>query len=233
MLKTLMTLMRGSAAAAAEDLADRNALLILDQQMRDVQANLGRAQRALAVALAEDAQEALRDTAATQRIGALESRARAALASNREDLATEAGEAIAGLEAERDAGRQARALFAGEIGRMRRSVAGAERRLAELQRGRRVARVADAVRLSRRVRIDPAGPGQCTLPEAEQTLARLRDRQVREAAAEEMLDGIAEATRPQTVEDRLADAGFGPPARTTAAGVLARLKQATDHGVTR
>ena len=60
MIKTFITLMRGSAAASAEELADRHALLILDQQMRDCQASLGRSQRALAVALAEDAREGQR-----------------------------------------------------------------------------------------------------------------------------------------------------------------------------
>ncbi len=230
MLKTMMTLMRGSAASAAEDLADRNALLILDQQVRDVQAGLGRAQRALAVALAEDAQEARRDEQAAARIGGLESRARAALRAGREDLATEAAHAIATLEAECQAGRQAGALFATEIARMRHAVADAERRLAELQRGRRVARVAEAVRVSRRGRIESAGPAQCTLPEAEQTLARLRDRQAREAAAEDLLDGITAQTAPQTAEERLAQAGFGPAARPDAASVLARLKRTTHTG---
>ena len=35
MFKTVLTLFRGSVAAAGEELEDRNALLILDQQMRD------------------------------------------------------------------------------------------------------------------------------------------------------------------------------------------------------
>lgn len=225
MLKTVITLMRGSAASAAEDLADRNALAILDQQMRDVQASLGQAQRALAVALAEDAEEARREAAAAQRIAGLETRATAALAAGREDLATEAAEAIAGLEAECQTGRQARALFATEIARLRRGAADAERRVAELQRGRRVARVAEAVRQSRQGRVATADIARCTLTEAEDTLTRLRDRQTREADAERLLDGVVAATRPATTEERLAEAGFGPAIRPSAASVLARLKQ--------
>ena len=226
MLKTIITLYRGSAAAAAEDLADRNALLLLDQQLRDSQASLTGAQRALAVATAEDAQEGRRCEAVEQRVAGLEERARAALAAGREDLATEAAETIAGLEAECQAGRAARALFATEIARLRRGVDDAQRRLADLHRGRRVARVAEAVRVSRRGRIEPAGTHQCTLSDAEATLARLRDRQDRAAAAEDALDIIEPETKPQTVEECLATAGFGPPTRPTAASVLARLKQA-------
>jgi phage shock protein A len=98
--------------------------------------------------------------------------------------------------------------------------------LAELQRGRRVARVAEAVRVARRGRIEAAGPAQCTLSEAEATLSRLRDRQASAAAAEDALDALASATRPHCVEDRLAESGFGPATRPSAAHVLARLKQA-------
>ncbi len=190
------------------------------------QGSLGRAQRALAVALAEDAQEEKRNAALGGRIAGLEGRARAALDGAREDLALEAAEAIAALEAERDSGRQARTLFSAEIARLRRVVADAERRMAELHRGRRIARVAEAVRVSRRGRIEPAGLEECTMAEAEATLARLRDRQLQAADAADLLDGITAATRPQTVEERLAEAGFGPAARSTGASVLARLKQA-------
>ena len=226
MFKTIVTLMRGSAAAAAEDLADANALLILDQQMRDARGSLGQAQRALAMALAENAQEERQMTAQRERLTTLEQRARAALAGNREDLATDAAEAIAALETELAAGEQARRLFTSEIARMRRNLGDAERRLAELQRGRRLARMAEALRVTQRGRVEAAGPEQATLSEAEATLARLRDRQLRAAAAVDALDGIEAATRPGHVEERLAAAGFGLALRPSAASVLARLKQA-------
>lgn len=227
MFSTVVTIMRGSAAAAAEDLADRNALLILDQQVRDVQANLHQAQRALAMALAEDAQEERRIVVIDHRVGSLEVRARAALDGAREDLALEAAEAIAALAAEGDVGRQARTLFAGDIGRLRRAVADAERRLGELHRGRRVARVAEAVQVSRRGR-EAADAQRCTLADAEATLARLRERQVQAAAADDFLAGIVAGTRPQTVEERLAEAGFGPLVRPDAAAVLARLRRSAN-----
>ena len=226
MLKTVVTLLRGSASAAAEELADRNALLLLDQQMRDAQTSLATAQRALAVAVAEDALESRRGIALTARIAALETSARAAMAGGREDLGTEAAETIANLERECQAGTRAHALFEAEIVRLRRSVSDTARRLADLQRGRRVARVAEAVRVSRRGRIELAEPSQCTLSEAEATLARLRERQERAAGAEAYFETALPEIGPQTTEERLAEAGFGPAMHPTAASVLARLKQA-------
>ena len=140
MFKTVLTLLRGSVAAAGEELEDRSALLVLDQQMRDAAAAVERAKRALALAIAGDQQEGLRLDASNTRIADLEIRAAAALDGGREDLAREAAEAIAGLEADRDAALTARALFATEIARLRRHVTAAEMRIAALDRGRRIAR---------------------------------------------------------------------------------------------
>src|SRR6266536_2511548 len=109
MLKTLLTLIRGATAAAEEEFADRSALLILDQQIRDAAAAIERGKRALALAIAQDEAEGKRLETTLARIADLEERTAAALAGGREDLATEAAEAIAVMEADRDAIREARA----------------------------------------------------------------------------------------------------------------------------
>src|ERR1700720_2243840 len=119
MFKTLITLVRCQTAAIAEEVADQNALLILDQQMRDATGALDRAKKALAIAIAQGGQEGQRLDATRARIDDLETRAGAAAEAGREDLAAEAAEAIATLEAERDASATARALFAAEIAKLR------------------------------------------------------------------------------------------------------------------
>src|SRR5258708_3489007 len=60
MFKTVLTLFRGSVAAAGEELEDRSALLILDHQMRDAAAAVERSKRTLALAIAQDQQEGRR-----------------------------------------------------------------------------------------------------------------------------------------------------------------------------
>src|SRR5206468_6336700 len=79
MFKTVLTLFRGSVAAAGEELEDRTALLILDQQMRDAAAAVERSKRMLALAIAGDQQEGRRLDATNARIADLEVRATAAL----------------------------------------------------------------------------------------------------------------------------------------------------------
>jgi phage shock protein A len=224
MFKTVFTLFRGSVAVAEEVLEDRTALLILDQQMRDTAAALDRSKRALALAIAQDQQEGRRLEATNARIADLEVRASAALEGGREDLAREAAEAIAGLEADRDAALTARALFASEIARLKRYVTGAEARITELDRGRRIARAAEAVRAARRGGIEASRPYEATLPEAEITLRRLRERQMESEAADEALLELDAVSGPLSVAEKLAAQGFGPRMKSTADDVLARLK---------
>jgi phage shock protein A len=223
MFKTVLTLFRGSVAAAGEELEGRNALLILDQQMRDAASAVDRAKRTLALAIAGDQQEGRRLDATNVRIADLEIRATAALDGGREDLAREAAEQIAALEADRDAAMTARALFASEITRLKRQVSGAEARISELDRGRRIARASEAVRAMRRGGVEAARPYESTLPEAENTLKRLRERQIEAQAADDALTEIDAASGPLATAEKLAEQGFGPRLKSTADDVLARL----------
>ncbi|HEX2137151.1 MAG TPA: PspA/IM30 family protein [Microvirga sp.] len=223
MLKILMTLMRGAAAAAEEEVADRHALLILDQQIRDVAANVDRSKRALAVAIAQDEAEAKRLEKLESRIADLEERALAALKGGREDLAAEAADAIAALEADRAAIGEARASFAAEIHRLKRTVGDASRRLSELERGRRIAQAAEAVRRLKAGRLRPGSSTAAALSDAEATLARLREKQAEDAAADAALGSLE--TEATSIADRLEAEGFGRRTKPSGAEVLARLKR--------
>jgi phage shock protein A len=217
MFKQLVTLLRGKSHDAAEALPARNALVILDQQLRDAGAAIRAARRALAMAIAEDQQEAARIAATGSRIAGLEDRTRAALAGGREDLALQAAETIAELEMDRDAAAQAQHTLRAETGRLRAMVHQAERRFAELQRGRRAVRLGNATSANPLSSMDSSA-----LNDAEATLAALQTRQITQANAEAALRELSPA--PGQMEDRLAQAGFGPATRPTAAAVLARLK---------
>ena len=230
MLKTLITMVRGRTALIAEELGDQNALLILDQQMRDAAGALDRAKKALAIAVAQQGQEEQRLEATRSRIADLETGAIAALGSGREDLAAEAAEAIATLEAERDASQTARALFAAEIAKLKGHVLQQQMRFSQLERGRRIARAAEAVRVARRGRNEAAPIFAGTLAEAEATLTRLREHQVEADAAETALDTLDTATGPVAIAEKLSAEGFGPRLKPNAADVLARLRERAAGG---
>jgi phage shock protein A len=223
MLKTIVTLMRGAAFRAEEEFADRSALLILDQQIRDAAAGIERAKRALAIAIAQDEAEGKRLETTLSRIADLEERAIAALNGNNEELAAEAAEAIAVMEADRDAIREARATFAREIAGLKTSVRKSTQRLAELERGRRIALAAESVRRLKTGHGLGTPTGATALADAEATLRRLRERQAEDAAADTAYETFD--ANPVSVAEKLEAAGFGKRIHPTAATVLERLKQ--------
>jgi len=225
MFKTLVTLMRGTSARATEMIEDQNALLILDQQIRDAAAALDRARKALAVAAAQDASEDKRIATLQADIKDLEARATAAL-DTREDLAAEAAEAIAGLEIDLAAAQSAHANFARESARLRALVRNGERRIAELERGRRTAQAAEAVRRLRTQGISTVGQNASALRDAEATLERLRRNQAEAEVADQVYDELANETGPELLKEKLEKAGFGERTKPTAASVLERLRHA-------
>jgi phage shock protein A len=229
MIKSFWTLVRGTVYAAEQEAVDRSALLVLDQHIRDAAAGIERAKRALAVAIAQDEGEGKRLDSTLSRIADLEDRAAAALAAGREELATEAAEAIAMMEADRDAMREARAVFAKEISRLRRDVGGATHRLNELERGRRIANAAEAVRRLRTGGVHPPDHGAFGLAEAEATLRRLRERQAEAAAADAAMETLDIDKAGTSIADRLEAQGFGRQTKPTAASVLERLRQRKPH----
>ncbi|PPD45022.1 MAG: hypothetical protein CTY15_05760 [Methylocystis sp.] len=225
MFKTVVTLLRGRAFEAEERLADRHALSLLDQQMRDAALAVDRARKALAIAIAQDRTEEQKLSGTRDRLAELEGRAVEALKAGREDLAQKAAENIAALEGDAEAAERARTLFAAEIAKLERHVRDQSARLAELERGRRIARAAQAVRVARRGRLEEAPCHQATLSEAEATLARLREQQTEGIAAEAALDALDAEPKATSLNETLADAGFGPPVKPRASDVLARLKE--------
>ena len=101
--------------------------------------------RALAVSMAEETREASRCQAMIAKKDDLEQRAIAALRAGRDDLATQAAEAIAAMTSDISGSERASQRFAAEIALARREVEAQWRRLSELDRGRRLARIGNAL----------------------------------------------------------------------------------------
>ena len=225
MLKLFVTLARGLARRSTEEVLDHHAVIILDQQIADCATAVEASRRALAIAIAQDRSEAKRAQSLRDRIADLEGRAVAAIQGGREDLAQEAAEAIAPLEADLQATDEACRRFADEAKRLRRTVADAERRLANLERGRRTAQAAEAVRRLRETAAAAGTTASSPLAEAEATLRRLQQQQAEAEAASEALDELDTDRAAETVTEKLADQGFGPRLKPTADDVLERLRR--------
>lgn len=223
MFKSIFTLIRGRAHDRVETVVDDNAMTILRQQLRDCTQQVAVARKAVAIAVAQNKHEATQTEKLVRRIADLETRTIAAMEQGKEDLAREAAETIAILEAERDASLEAQKRFETEIARLKKSVREAEARLRELQRGQRLANATDKTQKMRD--LAPAN-GLSSLKEAEDTLTRLRTRQQEIDATADAMDDMMTENDPSTLSERLAEAGCGAPVKSSADDVLARLKKA-------
>jgi phage shock protein A len=221
MIKQILTLLRGKAFEAEQEFTDRHALPLLSQQIREAAAGIQAARKAVAVAIAQNEQEVLQHRLVVSRITDLETRAISAMGQGKDMLAREAAEAIACLEAERDASEKAQAAYASGIGKLKAVVRNSEMRLRELQRGERLASAhSNAQRLNAAI----PGDGLSTLRDAEETLLRLRVRQQEIDTAAAALKEMEEGCKPSAVIEKLADAGCGAPLKTTGDEILARLR---------
>jgi phage shock protein A len=220
MLKQLFALVRGHSHEAGQEVVDRNALVILRQQIRDCADAIAAARRAVAIAIAQNEQEIAQYNRLIARIDDLETRATIALRGGKHDLAREAAETIALLEAERTTSDEAQRNFASEIERLRRIVRGSELRLRDLQRGQRLAAATDK---TQRLREAAPGSSLSALKDAEETLSRLRARQKQMDAAASAMAEMELSNDPETLSRKLAEAGCGAPIHASVDAILDRL----------
>lgn len=213
MLQTLLS--RLSELFGAETGLSKTPLAHLDRSIKAAGMSHLAARRALAVAIAEEERETRRRTLLADKISDLERRAVDALRAGRDDLASSASEAIAAMETEVQSTAQASQRFAAEVALARREVDAQRRRLADLDRGRRLARVGAALNATAphsRSDID-------SFAEAETTLTRIEaDHHDARAIRDELAPPSARLI------EQMSDLGFGAPTHVRPSDVLSRLR---------
>lgn len=224
MLKLMTTLVRGAVAEAEEAAFDLHATRVLAQQLRDAATALELGKKELACAMAHRASEARAASMLADRIATLELGATEALEGGRTDLAEEAATVIAAVEDERLDRQAAIDRFDTDIARLRRLTDEGQRRLRDLTRGLEMARAQEALNRAGANGRRALASGTGALREAEQTLARIRTTQARCQDTHAALEELEREARGPSLEERIAEAGFGPAIKTKPSDVLARLK---------
>ena len=222
MFETLRTLVAGANARAEEKVRDQFCIELIDQKIREAEASLKSAKYALASLIQRERAETRQVVALEARIADLMTRAKAALEAGREDLATEAAQAVADMENELELRHGTVARLESRILQLRQSVEAANRRLVDLKQGAVAARAAKREadiqkRLGAHVARDTA------FDEAEALIQRVLNRDdpfEQSQILREIDNGLSRAD----MADRMAEAGFGPATKSTAADVLSRLK---------
>lgn len=225
MFATLKTLFAGADARAEETLRDRFAIDLIDQKIREATASLKSAKFALADLIQRDRAETRQLQSLATRIQDLTDRAGQAMTAGRADLAQEAAQAIADLENESAVRQASQQKLEGRILQLRQSIDRANRRLTDLKQGAVAAR-ATRREMQMQKRLTKTAPGGTAFDEAEELIASVLNRDD-PFEKSQILSEIDRGLDPASTAERLAEAGFGPNSRTTAADVLTRLKAAT------
>lgn len=226
MLSTLRTLIKGANARSEERVRAAYSVELIDQKIREATEGLKLAKSTLASLIQRKRGEERQIAVLQSRADDLSERGRSALGSGREDLATQAAEAIAVLENELALRRETLARLDTRTARLQTSVEATNRRIIDLKQGAVAARALRDEQ-SLQARLNTTLTGVSPLAEAEELIAGVLGREDLFEQAE-ILSEIDRTLARTDVADRLATEGFGRPVKTTTADVLARLKSSTN-----
>ncbi|WP_120499412.1 PspA/IM30 family protein [Roseovarius sp. EL26] len=222
MLKTLKTLFTGANARAEERVRDTFALELIDQKIRETESQLKAAKATLASLMQRQRSEQRLFDAVTARIETMLTRTKDALKEGREDMATQAAEAIATMENEAQLRKNTLDRLEVQISRLQASVGAAHRRIIDLKQG---AITAKAMRREQQMqsRLNSTISSTSSADEAEELIAKVvgKDDPFEQS---QILAEINADLNHNTLEDRMAAQGFGPATKVTAQDVLSRLK---------
>ncbi len=222
MFNTFRTLMVGASARADERLKDIYSIELIEQKIREAEASLKAAKLTLASLIQRERSETGQIDGPEGRITDLTERTKAALVDGREALAGEGAQAIANLENEMRVRSETRARIEARILQLRQSVEAASRRIIDLKQG---AIAAKAVRREQDMqrRLNRTVTTSSAINEAEELIGRVMSRDD-PFEQSQILSEIDASLDGNGAAERMAQAGYGTPEKTTATDVLARLK---------
>lgn len=223
MFETLTTLFRARTAEAEEALAERNAVSLLAQHLRDARAELSRSRGAVAGMMAREAERCRAIDRLAAEAARREAEARTALEAGEEALAGDLADAALDLEDRRAAEADALKALADRIADARSRLDAAEARYRDL---------ADQLRVAREAKLSRTPPGAAptasALEKAVEAAERLKTRDDRLddiEAAYRRLDGESPET---SLDARVKAAGLDREREARKAALMNRLKAKGD-----
>ena len=217
------TAVRGGVSEAGEAIVDKQALRILDQEIRDADSELGRSKEALTGIIAKR-------KLADKKVGSLKSSlteyegyAMQALDKDDDGLAIEIAEKIAGLETELLGEEGLAKAFSESEGQLRKTVGQTEANLKRLKQQVDTVKATESVQRSQAaVAARHSGAGS-SMRSALDSLERLKSKQAERAAKFEAASELAESTEEVSLDAKLKAAGI-VDGGASGGDVLARLK---------
>ncbi|MDO4706391.1 MAG: PspA/IM30 family protein [Comamonadaceae bacterium] len=227
----LITALRGGAHEAGEALIDSQALRILDQEIRDADADLRKSKEALAEIIAKEKLARGKLEQAAQKIAEYEGYAVKALEAGDEPLALDVAAKIAALEAAQGEDQAQAGQFAHSASQLRQAIAQAEAHIRRLKQQADTVKATENVQRAQATVAERYSGGQSRVQTALDSLERIKQKQAERGARLQAAAELAQENAEDALQARLRSAGITPEAQSASA-VLERLKarQNSPHG---
>ncbi|RMX01476.1 PspA/IM30 family protein [Allofranklinella schreckenbergeri] len=219
----LITALRGSAHEAGEALIDSQALRILDQEIRDADADLRKSKEALAEIIAKEKLARGKLEQAAQKIAQYEGYAVKALEAGDEPLALDVAAKIAALEAAQGEDQTQAEQFAHSASQLRQAIAQAEAHIRRLKQQADTVKATENVQRAQATVAERYSGGQSRVQTALDSLERIKQKQAERGARLQAAAELAQENAEDALQARLRSAGITPEAQGASA-VLERLK---------
>ena len=217
------TAVRGGVSEAGEAIVDKQALRILDQEIRDADSELGRSKEALTGIIAKRKLADKKVDSLKSSLTEYEGYAMQALDKDDAGLAIEIAEKIAGLETELLGEEGLAKAFSESEGQLRKTVGQTEANLKRLKQQVDTVKATESVQRSQAaVAARHSGAGS-SMRSALDSLDRLKSKQAERAAKFEAASELAESTEEVSLDAKLKAAGI-VDGGASGGDVLARLK---------
>src|SRR5438445_4460138 len=223
-LEKILTLFRGTATESGKSIVDKNAVRILDQEIRDAKNESVRAKDELARLMAQQKIAADKLAAKDAKKAEYEGHIQRLLASGDQNLARDVATKVAQLESEVGEEQKSSTSLAAAIEKMHGAIKTADRRIAGLQQQVDQVKVNESV-LRSQAAISARYSGQnAKLSTALDSLDRIKTRQVEQSARIDAAEQLAKSEGDGDLEARLSKAGLLTGGSVSADDVLARYQ---------
>jgi len=221
----LVTAVRGAVNEAGQAAADSQAFRILDQEIRDAEAELAKAKQNLASVMGEKMGVERRVRSLQEKIAQHEGYAMQAINQGEEGLAMEIANKIAELTQELEAQNAIMQGFTDSVNQLKQAIRQTERNIKTMQREVNMVKATESVQRANAAVAEQFSGVDSAATSASETLARIKAKQQeradRMAAAREL--NFEEAGG--DLQAKLQAAGIAGTDNPSAQDILARLKQ--------
>jgi len=226
-LNKLVTAFRGHATEVGEAIVDKNALTILDQEIRDAKEALNKSRTNLTSIMAERQIHANRVSDYKANIEKLTTSAEAALEKGEEALAMEVAERIASEQADMDVEQGLVDQFDQSVNGLKASIREAEQQVKHLEQQVNVVKATENVQKAQASVAARHSGQENGVRTALDSLERIKERQAKKGAQIQAANQLADEANGSSLDAKLKAAGIGSNTQS-AQDILAGLRKKKD-----